>query len=1505
MGLFESFQALGQAQQAAFARRALADEDLAAAVLPSAAQERIIVLSAIEGGAATYTLPWAGRVVGGLDTDALQEAFGVLLQRHEQLRRRFVLAGDRLLALESDETPAVEHHTCPGLGADARDHDARARASADAARPFEVIGGPLARLGTVEYAADDHLVLLTLNHAVADGWSLDVVYRELSDLYAAVVAGGPVPPPDPSAGEYSDYVRAERRAATDGSRDAALRRWAEVLADAPAGIELPVDLPRPRTQSFEGANAERVLSAATSRAIRSLGAATGATPFMTCLTLFGHALSRYAGDRDIVVGTPVAGRPSADFDDVVGMFVNTIPIRLRIERSDSLRESVARVRAACLEAFDGQDVPLDALVDRLVVRQDLSRPPLFQVSFAYAAADGEAAPPVLGEATVRPVDVAGTTAKFELSLTVHEDADGRLRAVLEYARALFDPRTAERILTAFEAVAALAGDPGSDTRTAAFAPSAVPQRPQELAPARWDDPATVLELVTTAAQASPAAIAIRYDDEEYTYERLLTDVRGLAGVLTAHGVGPGARVGVLLDRTPRLVVSMLAVLAAGGAYVPLDPGYPAPRLSFMIEDSGCVAVIASGAEVPGLATAVPVLSPDVLPAEPVHPPVPATGPADEAYVLYTSGSTGVPKGVSIPHRAVLAMVRGTWQLFGTDCLRESLAATSVSFDVSTVELYPPLGLGGTVHLARSLFEPPTGDVRPTFTAGVPSLLGAAVEGGTLDVTGMVVAAGGEPLRAELVRRLHAAGAARVVNIYGPSEDCTYSTSAVISPASDHPQIGQSVPGSRAYVLDPDGFALPHGAIGEICLAGTGLADGYVRRPALTAARFVPDPFSAEPGARMYRTGDLGRFRPDGELEYAGRLDRQVKINGMRIELGEVESALSQVDGVTHCAAVVQDGGGHARLAAVVQGRAAIDVKAVRRTLQNTLPRHLIPTAMVQVEQIPHLPNGKVDTTAVLAALPALPTAADPAPAVVPEPDSGPAAETIRRLWSKILPGSDGRGDFFAAGGNSLSALRLALLVRDEFAVPFGIADVFATRTAAEMALFVERPTTPLPATAHVAADDERRTGLSREQFRLWYLELIDDAGSAYVIAMGWRLTGPLDVQALTKAFERLQDTHAALRFRIRSVDGMPQTFDGGTNELRLTEGRADDAWIADRFAEVGSARFDLDGGPLCTGELVALAPQDHLLLISAHHVVLDGWSVGILEEDLSALYAEFAGGGGKPLEPAGADYRDHVVGQAERLASPRTTEDVETWRRLLQDAPTVLPLPRDRSAPDRAFLGSSERFALSTSTTEALQGLADDFALTPFMVSSLVFGLTLMELANVDDVVMGTPVSGRYDRAFERTVGMFVNTIVVRVDGRGNPATTELVRRYKAFSEAAYSHQDVPFDLVVEAVRPVRSPLHSPLFQVLFSYDYGFGGGLTLPGVDVRALDDPGSSSKFDLSAVVGGEHHDFDHLTLEYSTDLFGPDDVRRLARRFEAVAVSLARDHDLTVDDHLERSP
>ncbi|MDR6117811.1 amino acid adenylation domain-containing protein [Aeromicrobium sp. SORGH_AS981] len=1058
MALHEQFESLPAARRATFVERALDDPVTRAAITPSAVQERMIVMSSWSGGAAAYNLSTATRFHGPLDVVALHEAYRRLQLRHEQLTRRFVHHEGMLLALpgEPREARPVLDVAIP---AEDRPDDARRRARAAAATPFEVLGAPLTRLQVVRYDATDHLVLLDVHHAVADGRSLEIIDRDLArcydDAHRRLDSVWPAP-----AGRYADYVLGEQQAERDQGTEQALRRVLDRLAGAPALLDLPTDQPRPSTQDFAGATVVRELDPRTSAALLRLAQAARTTLFSVGLALFADAIRHTSGQDDLVVGVPVLGRPSLGLDDVVGMFVNTVPVRLDLTGTTVPRAVARRVHDAWVDAVEDQLVPLDAVVDAVGADRDASRPPVFQVTFALAEDTGERAawPDLVAE----PVEVDGGSAKFDLALTLHRRGD-RLRLELEHATSVVDRASADRVLDLVQLLAdAATQDPDDDVRGRfRHLPGALPQTPA------WDTervdvelPAAdhVWDLVRAAARRTPETVAVRTATTSLTYAGLVGRAGVLARRLHAEGVAPGSRVGVMLARSEELVPALLAVWAHGSSYVPLDPTYPTERLAFMLRDAGCRALLVDDAVPEPLGEVCDPI--DVRNAAgPTTDDLPVTQVTaeHEAYLLYTSGSTGTPKGVSIPHRAVLAMVRGSLQVFGTAPLRRSLAATSISFDVSTVELYPTLSTGGTVHLVDSLLDGPREVPASTFTAGVPTLLSAALDIGSLDVSGMVVAAGGEPLPRSLVERLTAAGAQRVVNIYGPSEDCTYSTAAVVA-AGEAPPIGWAVPGGRAYVLDRDGYVVPPGAVGEVHLAGAGLADGYASRPRLTAERFVPDPVGDEPGGRCYRTGDLARLRPDGALVYLGRSDRQVKVNGLRIELGEVEAALLASPGVTSAVALVQRDARSARLAAAVTGDVGLDPRALRRDLARRLPRALVPAVVVPVDSLPRLANGKTDVTAVRDLLPAFGTSvrttSEPPPtAVGTQREDDDAERLVRECWIELLGSSHG-GDFFAEGGTSLTALRLALRLTDRSGTRVTLADVFTGRTVEALAAHV-------------------------------------------------------------------------------------------------------------------------------------------------------------------------------------------------------------------------------------------------------------------------------------------------------------------------------------------------------------------------------------------------------------------------------------------------------------------
>lgn len=1504
MPLYEQFLTLDQARRETFVERTADDPALAAAVTPSAVQKRMIVLAALEGGAAAYNLPWAGRIRGPLNLAALAGAYRRLQLRHEQLTRRFLLFDDRLLSLPAapqEPLPLVYSHISEGPQ---RDADAARRALADATATFDVLGGPLCRLQVVEYSPDDHLVEFDVHHTVADGWSLKVLYRDFARYYADALAGQETDYSDAFA-SYEDYVATEHRSATDGTMTAALERVLQRLRGAPASVNLPTDHPRPQVQGFSGATLRRLMTSEAVMALRSLVTTTGRSPFVVGLAAFAETIRRTSGDDDLVIGVPVLGRPSSAFDDVVGMFVNTVPVRVDLTGASTLGASADRTNEVWLATLDDHLVPFDAVVAEAIQDRDPSRSPLFQTSFTYADSGVANSGPWLHGTETVEIDVSSALAKFDLTLTLHDLGTDGLALELEHATPVFETGTAARVLDLFERLLIdTANDPTADPRKGLhLLPGALPHTPAwEREPVRetWPESRTVLDLVVHAARRRPAAIAVSDAKSAFTYDELLAEATSLASRLKALGIKPGDRVGVMLQRTPRLIATLLGVWAAGCSYVPLDPNYPRERLVFMLRDSGCrTVVVDAGVDVsaavrkqtevvhltgPGTVNAA-------LPGKWLADP--ATAPGHEAYLLYTSGSTGAPKGVSVPHRAVLAMVHSTWQVLGTEPLRHALAATSISFDASNLELYPALSVCGTIHLVDSLLDVPDQGFKPTFTASVPTLLSAALDIGSLDVSELVVGTGGEELPRDLVDRLFAAGAPRVVNLYGPTEDCTYSTAAVVE-LGEVPPIGKSVPGSHLYVLDGDGFAVAPGAVGEVNLGGAGLADGYAGRPALTADRFVPDPYTSKPGTRVYRTGDLARIRPDGALVYLGRADRQVKVNGLRIELGEVEAALRALPDVKACVVVVQRDAESSRLAAAVVSDRILDPSAVRQGAARGLPRHLVPAVLVQLNDLPRLPNGKTDVAAILDLLPSFGTATETAGScertMEPSQYIGEVEAVVRSFWTDLLPNSTADGDFFAEGGTSMVALRLALRLKDKFGVAVTLADVFATRTAKELATLVEAaPGLNERTPASTITDEGLSTPdtphpLSREQSAIWWLEQVQNVGAGYVIPLGWRVEGPLDVPALSAAVEALQWRHPLLRHRIDTDSNVPATRPHDPIALRLVHDPVAKT-VQHRFDTFANEPFDFEGGALLAVELWREGAEEHVLVLKVHHLLVDGWSVSILEQDLSALYAEALTGPAELL----ASVRHHGAAPA---PVPRSEEEIvlaaQRRARELCDAPTILELGSHPRPARRSSAGTSVVVDLDDNAAAALESLCKRFGVTPFATSSLVQALTLMATTGERDVLLGTPVAGRDELAMERVVGMFVTTAVLRIDARRDPTIEQLLTVH-ARQIAEATREAVPLDALVDAVGPERVPGVNPLFQVLHAY---YGGGkeeFDLEHTRVTALSTPGSAVKFDLVVTVDASCARC-RLVLEYATDILTEEDMIRYAKRFAQVALASA---------------
>ncbi|MEW5928294.1 MAG: amino acid adenylation domain-containing protein [Gemmatimonadota bacterium] len=1018
----------------------------------SFSQQRLWVLDRLDPGSPVYNVPALVRLSGALDRDALRRALEEIVRRHDALRTTIELReGEPVQVVGSAAAvplPVDDLSAVPGGERGARLAELE---RGEARRPFDLARGPLFRARLARVAEDEHVLLLAMHHVVSDGWSLEVLFRELAALYDAFAAGRASPLPAPSL-RYADYSRAQREHIRGQALTSLLGYWVPRLRGAPP-LDLPADRPRPARRGLAGATHRFAVPAGTAGRIAALGRGEGATPFMATLAAFKLFLARHAGEWDVVVGSPIAGRTRRETEGVVGFFANTLALRTELGADAPFREALRRVRATTLGAYAHGDLPLEALVEAIGGERDPSRTPVFQVMFAVRDRL-----PELEAGGVRMALREGETgtAKFDLFLELTEGPDG-VEAALEYAADLFDActveRMAERFLVLLEGIAA-------DPDRPASALPLLPAAERELVVRAWNDTdapwprgALLHDGFVASAARAPDAVALVHGERSVTYAELDAASARVARGLRARGIGPESRVGVMLERTPELVAALLGVLRAGAAYVPLDPAYPRERIGFIVRDAALPLVVTQGSLAGGLAAdGAELLLVEELPDGAGELPECGAAAENAAYLIYTSGSTGTPKGVVIEHRGAAAFLEWARGEFAAEELAGVLASTSVCFDLSVFEIFFPLATGTTVVLAENALELPRLPARDrvTLVNTVPSAAAELARAGGIPAGVRSVNLAGEPLKGALAEALYAAGAGVVRNLYGPSEDTTYSTWTVVPRGSGRePTIGRPLANTRAYVLDAGLEPAPVGVPGELYLAGAGLARGYLGRPGLTAERFVPDPFGCD-GGRLYRTGDRTRRLPTGELEFLGRLDHQVKLRGFRIEPGEIEAALLRHPAVREAVVVVREDAGGPRLVAYAgTGDATAGAEELRAHLAGLLPAHMVPAGFVVLAALPKTPNGKTDRAAL------------PAPASAPVAAwTAPRTETeteLARIWAEAL-GVERVGvddHFFRLGGHSLLATRVLAAVWESFGVEVPLHRVFDAPTLAGMAAVVD------------------------------------------------------------------------------------------------------------------------------------------------------------------------------------------------------------------------------------------------------------------------------------------------------------------------------------------------------------------------------------------------------------------------------------------------------------------
>lgn len=1450
----------------------------------SAAQRRIWFHEQRHPGTAGYNMPIAWRIRGALDRAALLRSLHDVVERHEVLRTCY-------RDVDGTPEPVLQPATELRIAEATIAADAVVAWADDAAgRPFALerelpIRADLARIGA---APEEHVLVLTVHHIAADGWSIGVIAAEIAARYR----GEPLQPPT----QYWAAAQREADVVARGAFAPQLAHWRERLAGAPERTDVPSDRPRPARRSGTGAILADTLGAELATAVRDAARTAAATPFMVLLASFQVACARWTGRPDAVVGTPISGRDEPWLEAVVGCFVNTMAVRGAADPAGSFRDLIATVRRDQLRDTEHAGVPFDLLVQELAPDRRGGQP-LVQVMFA--ATEVPANPLDLPGLAVEELPVDPGAAKLDLSLAVDTAGPG-MPVALTFDADLFDASAASRLLSQWRGLlAALLAAPDRP-----IGEVTLPERPTtaiDSAPIADGATATVLRRIGEQVRLRPDAVAVTDGRTELTYRQLHGRASALAQQLRERGAGPDVVIGLHARRSTDTLVGLLAVLLSGAAYLPIDPATPAARRALLLELAGADLLVSAEPLDAGPVTVVPV--PDhngavvAVPAEPE--------PGHLAYVIFTSGSTGTPKAVAVEHGQLGAYVDAIIGRLAPAPGRSFAVASTLAADLGHTTLFPALCTGGALHL---LDDTTAGD--PALFAArlrahpvdhlkiVPShlaaLLAAQPSDAVLPRTALVL--GGEALGWPLVEQVRALRPAlRILNHYGPTETTvgalTYEVPRELPARGTTVPIGRPLPHMRARVLDERGRPVLEGAAGELWLSGAAVARGYLRDPAATALRFRP-----VAGARSYGTGDRVRVRADGNVEFLGRIDGQLKIRGHRVEPGEVEACLRAHPAVDAAACLPVEGPGGLSLVAYV--RATAGAEELTRFAAQQLPAALVPSAIVVLDAFPLTSNGKLDR----AALPA-PELTPPPAAVAP---STPVEEALATIFGAVLgsPPPSVHNDFFALGGHSLLAMQVVARCRRDLDATVAVAALFENPTVAGLAGHIEDlrraaadPARDLPVPRPAAADAPLL--LSRAQQRLWFLDQTLPGNPAYNLPYALRLHGELDVRALREALNLVVARHNALRTVIGETGGVPEPVIRPAADLALPI--VDVGPDADRLhAEVARQfedGFDLARGPLLRASLLRVAAAEHVLLITFHHIAFDGWSWELFLDELEAGYVALRAGTVPALPAVELDYADYARWQESCADHPALRRELAYWSEQLAGAPLTLELPTDHPRPPRQrYRGATVPIALPATLTADVQRLARRCDATPFMVLLAAYQAVLARYTGQQDLLVGTPTAGRTHAELEPLIGFFVTMLPLRADLSGEPTFREFLDRVRATTLGAFSHQSVPFERIVDELGPERDPSRQPVFQTLFALQTAARERSRLADLRVEPVAGATGIAKYDLSLVLverGGA------LTgaLEFNTDLFEPATAQRFAAHFATLLAAAVAAPDTAV--------
>ena len=1475
----------------------------------SFSQQRLWFLEQVHPRSAINHISMAVRIRGSVDPEVLERSVREIVLRHEVLRTRFGSErGEGFAEVSSEAILTIGRQDFQSLDPAAQDIQVRHFLRAERSWPFDLRRGPLFRVTLLALEHNVHILALTFHRLVADGWSLRIFWKELALLWEA---GGDVQAarlPTLTV-QYADYADWQRIRLDQGLREVHQAYWIRQLSGSRPPAELPIDRQRPRVRTFEGGVRSRSLSPELSATLDHFCQHQHVTTFMVLYAVFATWLYRYTQESDIVIGSIVAGRRRRELEDVMGYCVNTVA--LRSELSDGLtgQELLKQIRRVVVDAYDHQELPFEEVIEALSLQRACQLSPLFNVMIVC-----EDDP--LSTFTVRDLEVAHlpwepTASEFDLVLMVVNKVDGLDMALL-HDSTIFDDSTIDRMLKQLEILLEEFLQKPEARLDRLSLLTAEERRNAQLT---WNEPpflaSGIHTLIEAQVERTPHAPAVTCGDQSLSYQELNRRANRVARALENLGVGADVPVGLCVERSVDALVCLLGILKAGGGYLPLDPSFPGHRLQLMLEDAQVPIVVTQA----HLRNQLQNYSGRICDVETLSTPT-GSGTEEEnlalsvsqdqlAYIIYTSGSTGRPKGVAVTHRSLVTSLHARLQYYPEPVSR-FLLTFSLAFDGSVTGIFWTLLQGGKLIIpSETAHRDPTELAaliehhRISHVVWVPSLYHAVLgEALSTQLESLrVVITAGESLPLELVRRHYQLlPHATLYNEYGPTEATVWCSvyRTTREETGARVPIGRPIAHMQLYVLDASLQPMPIGVPGELYVAGACLARGYVNQPQLTHERFLANPYV--PGTRLYRTGDLARYRADGNVEFLGRIDQQVKLRGYRIELGEIEYALSNFPGVHHAAVLLrEDKRDQHRLVGYVAGESSLRdrLEQVGSYLAARVPYYMVPSVILWLDTMPLSATGKVNRDT----LPAPEHAADHASARTAPRNQ--IEESLAELWKSVLevPEAGIHDHFFEQGGHSLLATQLVSRIREIFEVDVSLPALFERPTIAALAEEVtrlrqrEQKAPAMPPIISVSRDQP--LPLSYSQQRMWLMYQLAPESTAYNMPFASRQMGRLNKAALRNTIEAICSRHEAFRttFIMRDEGPVqvihpfrpPHWVEVDLRHLPFEQRQQQAARLVEQEA---NQPFDLEKGPLARFLLIEIEPEDHVLVLTMHHIIGDQWSFGVIGYEFAFFYNAFCRGEVPAPKPILLQYADYAVWQRRCLTDDWLSIQSAYWQKKLAGLPKLL-LPTDHPRPvTQTFNGSHCMLELPTSLIERLKQFSAEHNATVFMTLLACFQILLSRYSGQTDVAVGSPIANRTQSAVESIIGSFVNTLVMRTDLSGDPTFIELMARIRKTALEAYANQDFPFDKLVETMHSTRDHSSAPLVQVLFNVPNAPIREINVQGLSWVPFEVETQAAQFDLSLTIETEFSRKAYLT--FNTDLFEPQTAERMLGQYKILLQS-----------------